>query len=77
MLLLRVVPLLIPKSQYSFLNLSSEIAGQLNGKCPFAIVGLKRSFWHLNESLLAFRLNDLYMRNADEVADNHCRETSK
>ena|SRR5262249_30647405 len=53
------VQLLIPKPQYSFLYLLSEIVGPVN-ESPFAIVHPKQQLWHLNESLLAFRLNDLY-----------------
>jgi len=73
------VPLLIPKPQHSFLNLATEIVGQVNDLAvsPFAIVHLIRSLWHLNESFLAFRLNDLYVRNANEATDIHCRKTLK
>jgi hypothetical protein len=58
------VLLLIPKPQYSFLNLSFEIVGQVNDGAvsPSALVRLIRSLWHLNEGLLAFRLNDPYVQ---------------
>ena len=73
------MPFQVPKPQYSFFNLSCEIVWQVNNVAvsPSAIVCLIRSLWHLNESLLAFRVNDLYMRNANEAADIHCRKTSK
>src|SRR5262245_31710872 len=73
------VPFLIPKPQYRFLNLSCEILGQLNdvAMSPLAIVRLIRSLWHLNERVLAFRLDDLYVRNANHAGDTHRRETSK
>src|SRR5215813_8347812 len=57
------VPFLLPKPQYSFLNLSCEIVWQVNDVAIslFAIVRLIRSMWHLNERLLAFRLDNLYV----------------
>src|SRR5215510_9412011 len=73
------MPFQIPRPQYNFFNLSCEIVWQVNNVAvsPFAIVCLIRSLWHLNESLLAFRLNDLYLRNANEAADIHCGKTAK
>ena len=73
------LPLLVPKPEYSFLNLSIEIVGQVNNArvSPYATVRLIRSLWHLNEGLLAFRLNDLNVRNANKVANIHCRKTAK
>src|SRR5262249_48633525 len=73
------VPFLIPQPQYGFLKLSCEIVGEVNNVVvsPAAIVRLIRSLWHLNKSLLAFRLDDPYVRNANEVADIHRCKTSK
>ena len=61
------VPFLLPKPQYSFLNLSCEIVWQVNHVAIslFAIVRLIRSMWHLNERLLAFRLDNLYVRKCE------------
>src|SRR5262249_36285234 len=73
------MPFQIPKPQYSLFNLSCEIVWQVNNAAvsPSATVRLIRSLWHLNESLLAFRLNDLYVRNANHPGDIHCRKTPK
>ena len=73
------VPLLIPNPEYSFLDLSIETVGHVNNArvSPYATVRLIRSLWHLNERLLAFRLNDLDVRNANEVANIHRHKTSK
>src|SRR5262249_52609678 len=74
----RRVPVLFPKRQYSFLNLPRQFVWQVNDVAvsPSALVHLIRSLRHLNERLVAFRLNDLYVRNAD-TADIHCCKTSK
>ena len=72
------MPFQVPKPQYSFFNLSCEIVWQVNNAAvsPSAIVCLIRSLWHLNESLLAFKLNDPYLRNANEALDLQGRNFS-
>lgn len=71
------VSLLIPKPKYSFLNLSLQIIWQVNNVdvFSFAVVRLVGSLRHSNGRFLAFRLNDLYVRNADTV-DTHSHESS-
>ena len=73
------MPFQVPKPQYSFYNLSCEIVWQVTNVAvsPSAIVCLIRSLWHLNESLLAFRLDDPYVRDVNESADIHCCKTAK
>src|SRR5262249_38055880 len=63
----RDVSSMIPKRQYSFLNLSSEIVWQVYDVAifSFAIVHLIRPLRHLNERLLALILNDLDVGNAN------------